>query len=75
MDLCYLCDKLSNISETVHAIAYVCMQHIYKVVYDISVYLRGRPFDTQWGGGLCKFSKKIIWLSLIKKKIIWLPCS
>ena len=29
--------------------------------------VRGGPFDTQGGGGLCKFSKKIIWLSLIKK--------
>ena len=29
----------TNISETVNAIIYVCMKHIYKVIYDISVYL------------------------------------
>ena len=49
------------------------------VVYGVPNPLRGGPFDTQ--GGLCKFSKTIIWFSLIKsklsgfhvvrKKIIW----
>ena len=28
-----------NISETVHDVTNVCMKHIYKVIYDISVYL------------------------------------
>ena len=35
---------------------------------DVYLDIRGGPFDTQGGGGgLCKFSKKNIWLSLIKK--------
>ena len=29
----------ANISETVHSVTKVCMKHIYKVIYDLSVYL------------------------------------
>ena len=29
----------ADISETVHAVTNVCMKHIYKVIYDLLVYL------------------------------------
>ena len=34
-----LCDIWTNISETVHSVTNVSMKEIYKVIYDLSVYL------------------------------------
>ena len=34
-----LCDSWTNISETVHAVTNVAMKDIYKVIYDLSVYI------------------------------------
>ena len=39
-------------------------------VYDLEYYVhvfRGGPFDTQGGGGLCKFKKKLSGFHLLKK--------
>ena len=57
------CSCIRNLSAL-----YVCHNFIlmYEVCEPLSL-LRGGPLDTQGGGGLCKFSKTIIWLSLIKK--------
>ena len=39
MQFGHLLSILPNISETVHSVTNVCMKHIYKVIYDLSVYL------------------------------------
>ena len=41
-----LCDILTNISETVHAMTNVSMKYIYEVIYDFSLYIM--TFDIGW---------------------------
>ena len=67
----------ANISETVHAVTNIGMKHIYKVIYDISVYLvsfdLGLPLKvksrSQTFKRLCLINGTFIWSKFVTSHI------
>ena len=59
----------ANFSETVHAVTNVCMKHICKVIYDLSVYLV--TFDLGLPLNVKSWSRTFQWVVSHKWCIIW----